>query len=1328
MARIMSNLHGLETFDTENTNNIDKRWQLYREEVDLFIQASGINSDTQKRAILLHSSGKRVREIFSTLQNKGTTYDEACTALDAYFKPHKNIIYDRWLFRTAKQRSDETAAQFIVRLRTLADTCEYLNKDEEVRDQFVCGCCDKKLMEKLLCIPNLTIKTVAETSSMYENAKEHSQKITASFDESQEQVSRISKNTNETKMKTQVNRSCYNCGNIFIPGHKQKCPAKNKKCNFCGILGHFEVVCRKAKTVNNNVNLLKEANEENESVLGRESENICKHAFYHDVSFITNHKERSLPHFRVSVNNESIVLLGDTGATCSCLNYKTFIQLQNKQTNNKKIVLSKTNCKIGTFGNNDLISPIGKVSLLIEGNQTYFVETFYVMPNNFENILSKVACEKLGFIKICGEVRNPKMSDSSVNKTSVLNEKNGCLDDSRISKLTDSYNDIFEGEGLLKNYEHKIYTKKDVKPVVQRLRRYPHQIRDEINEEIDRLERLDFIEKVNGPSDWVSNMVVTYRKNGKIRLCLDARAVNNAIKRQTHPIPTLESIVDDLYGAKYFSKVDLRQAYCQVLLDDQSRNLTTFITERGLMRYKRMIFGLTCASEDFQKIIENCFSGLEGVKCISDDVIIYSKNLNEHIERIEKLFGRIRTLGLKLNLHKCQFLMNEISFFGVVIGKDGVKMDAEKVKALDSFRPPENTSELKSFLGFATFCSRFIPNFSTLTGPLRDLLRDGVTFHWSSKQQEAFRTIKDTLRQNICLSFYNPKDKCKLITDASDYGLGAVLLQTIDNEDRPIAFASRSLTELEKKYTTTEKECLALVFAVQKFHTYLFGSDFEAYVDHKPLESLNNPNKKSNARIERWIMTLQSYTFKVIHKSGKDNIADCFSRLMSTTNDTRASKDEDVNHVNVITKNSVPRTLSLELVRCESKLDAEIVAVIQAIHSATWTLPDTKLYKEIKDELTENDGILLKGTQIVLPKSLRQCAINIAHQGHMGINKTVGLLRTKVFWPKLHQDVVETLRPCLACQAVTPAFKPEPLKSSQLPNAPWCEISADFHGPLPSGEKLLVILDEYSRFPIVHIMRTTTADAVINKLDGTFSLFGYPDEIKTDNGPPFDSNKLAEYLQQCSIHHRKITPLHPQSNAKCERFMRVIGKTLKTAYIEGKNWRKELDKLLFNYRNSPHTSTGFTPAILFFNRSIKTGLPEIIKPINNQIHDEVRRNDARSQEKIAENFNKSYKPIESNITVGDKIFLKQIKRNQLSSYYDPKPYIVTHKKGSMITVSNDKGSYTRDISYAKKVKEKYDDDSLNDKRLVANDNIHEQNTKRFRTELKIYPLRNRPSR
>ena len=971
-------------------------------------------------------------------------------------------------------------------------------------------------------------------------------------------------------------------------------------------------------------------------------------------------------------------MIGDTGASCSCINKKTFDRIQLS----KPLKLQKTNTRIHSFGKSSS-KPLGKISVVFEGNNKLFADTVYIMPNDsYENILSKDSCLALGFIKIFHEVKHVYQNDSAKESNSTIKNKDS------INKLLEKHSNIFEGDGLLKDYKHHLHVDKSITPVAQRLRRYPHSLREKINYELNELIEKDFIEPVNQPSEWVSNLVVTPKKDGSVRLCLDARAPNKAIARQTYPIPTLESIIDDLKGAKYFSKIDLRNAYCQLMLDEQSRELTTFITEKGMYRYKRMIYGLTSASEDFQRIIEHCFSDLPGVKNISDDTIIYSKTIDEHIERLELLFERASNLGLKFNLEKCSFLQDNIAFFGVIIGKEGVSMDPSKVDAIKTAPPPKHASELKSFLGLATFCSRFVPDFSTKTSVLRDLLKKNTPFIWQDKHDKAFSELKEAISQNVLLSYFDLTKPCTIVSDASDHGLGAVLLQEQQGILKPIAFASRSLSIQERKYATTERECLSLVFAVTKFHNYIFGKRFTAIVDHKPLESLiSNANKRASARIERWNLTLQNYDFNILHKPGSENIADCLSRMMIDKESSIANESDE--HIRFVTTNAIPDSITIEQVKEASRDDDIISQLIKAIQTGNWKSPKLKDFKNMKDELSIIDNIVLKGNQIVLPKALRERAIKISHLGHLVIQKCKAFIRERVYWPSMNKDIEQIIGSCFTCQAVLPTkTKPEPLQPSPLPTAPWSEISIDFHGPVPSGEKLFVVVDEYSRYPMVYIMKSTTAENTIKRLESAFAIFGIPDSVKSDNGPPFDSRSFGNYLNSKGIFHRRISPEYPQANAKCERFMRVIGKTLQTAKLEKKPWKEELDNLLMTYRNTRHSTTGFSPSLLFFNRDLKTGLPQFTKPIPYDFHVKARANDADKQQKMKGIFDKRTKSQFSDIQVGDIVLLKQRQCNQLSSRYKPEKFIVIEKKGSIVTVKSqvNGSTYSRNVTGMKKLK------------------------------------------
>lgn len=342
-----------------------------------------------------------------------------------------------------------------------------------------------------------------------------------------------------------------------------------------------------------------------------------------------------------------------------------------------------------------------------------------------------------------------------------------------IKTLMNDFHECFHGTGTMKDYECKLHVKPDVQPIYQRMRRHPIHLQKQIDSEIIRLEEAGIIGSVEGPQEWVSNLVATPKSDNSVRLCLDARSINTAIQRETHPIPTLESILDDMHGSKIFSKIDMKAAYTQIMLEEESRKLTNFHTSFGIKRFKRLCYGINNAFEVFQRSLDQTIGKLRNVKCISDDIIVYNKNYDEHLETLKELFTKIKELGLCLNKRKCVFMKESISFFGVVISSEGVKPDPEKIQSLVEASHPTCVTELRSFLGLLTCLSRFIDNFSSKTAPLRLLLKKGTKFIWGAEQQKAFDELKDKV-----LSFHDPNLNTELITDASDFGIGGVLLQT----------------------------------------------------------------------------------------------------------------------------------------------------------------------------------------------------------------------------------------------------------------------------------------------------------------------------------------------------------------------------------------------------------------------------------------------------------------------------------------------------------------------------------------------------------------------
>lgn len=326
-----------------------------------------------------------------------------------------------------------------------------------------------------------------------------------------------------------------------------------------------------------------------------------------------------------------------------------------------------------------------------------------------------------------------------------------------------------------------MHAKEDVASVVQPLRRPPFNLRDKIEKKLDDLESMDIIEKVKSPAQWVSPVVVVPKTNGEVRLCVDMRQANCAVERERYPIPTIDEVLQDMNNSKVFSKLDLRWGYHQIELSKESREITTFITHKGLYRYKRLMFGISSAPEKYQQVIQQTLQGIEGVHNISDDIIVHGATHDQHNERLRKVMRRVRECGLTLNLGKCQFPMSELKFMGHVLSSRVVGVAADKVKAVVEAREPESVSEVRSFLGLVNYNGRFIPDLATLSEPL--LIKKNVEIQWGPEQAAAFQKLKNELARAEIVGYYDKDAETRVISDASPVGLGAVLAHILSREN-----------------------------------------------------------------------------------------------------------------------------------------------------------------------------------------------------------------------------------------------------------------------------------------------------------------------------------------------------------------------------------------------------------------------------------------------------------------------------------------------------------------------------------------------------------------
>ncbi|XP_059209654.1 uncharacterized protein K02A2.6 [Centropristis striata] len=760
------------------------------------------------------------------------------------------------------------------------------------------------------------------------------------------------------------------------------------------------------------------------------------------------------------------------------------------------------------------------------------------------------------------------------------------------------------------------------------------------------------------------------------------RRANEAIVRERHPIPVIDEILEDLNGATVFSKLDLKWGYHQIELEPESRSLTTFVTHTGLWRYKRLMFGISSAPETYQHIIGQVLQGIPGVHNISDDIIVSGETIQQHDERLHQVLQRLQERQLTVNSKKCQFRMSQLEFMGHVLSKNGIGAAQSKIEAVENTRRPTNAAEVRSFLGLVNYCGRFIPNLATTSEPLRRLTRQSCKWTWGSEQETAFLELKRQLASSHVMAYSKQDAETHVVVDASPVGLGAILSQKQnDGAYKPVYYASRALSDVERRYSQTEREALAIVWACEKFHVFLYGKDFVLVTDHKPLETIYSPKSKPPARIERWALRLQPYRFKVVYKPGPQNAADSLSRL---TVNQPVQKGTMEDHVYWVAQHAVPHAFRPRQMEELSAADPTLVTVRSCIKTGDWSKCEP-VYQTVKTELSTVGKIVLRGSRIVVPQAARRQTLMLAHEGHQGIVKTKQRLRTKVWWPGIDKEAEEIVRSCHACQINSPTSQEVPTTRTELPARPWQMLAVDLCGPFPSGHHLLVLTDYYSRWVSVDILQNPTSMNIINRMRHLFATHGLPECIVTDNGTPFVSKEFKTYLQEHGITHRRVTPYWPQANGEVERQNRTLCKAIRAAHAEGKDWRTELDVFLLAYRSTPHCVTGRSPAELLFNRQIKTKLPELSESqLQPTLQDAaVRKADAVKKEKGRVNANRVRRAKESTLKQGDKVLVRQQKQNKLSTPYERHPYTVISRKGQSVIIEKDGKKMMRHVSFVK---------------------------------------------
>ena len=1124
--------------------------------------------------------------------NEANDYAKVMELFDTHFVPKRNVIFERARFHSRTQEQGESVEQYIRHLYELAAHCDFTEREEEIRDRLVIGIKDKDLSLKLQMTSDLTLKKAVDMARHSELVKLQNSETTATG-----HVEEVRKRPFKSKWKNKHAGSRSergdsekkNCGRCGRTHDKDSCPAKGKECNKCHKIGHFANKC-KTKQIH-------EVTEEVDSLfLGSVTETPAEA----NVDEIITDSE---PPWRTTlvICGTAVNFKIDSGADTTIINEATFKRLRVKP--NLRPVTTKLDSPGGRVSHKGQFMAKIKVQ-----NGRKLQDCFFrviVAQSTCDNLLSRSVAVHLGLIQHIEEV-------------SV-------------------YGDV----GLLKGEPVKIVLKDNAQPYsVAAPRRIPIPLLPKVEAELKRMEENGIIESVTEPTEWVAPMVPVIKPSGNIRICVDLNKLNESVKREKYTLPTIDSILHKLAGSSVYSTLDAASGFWQIALDEESCKLTTFITPKGRYCFKRLPFGITSAPEIFQRKMQELLQGHEGTVIYMDDVLVFGGTMEEHDRNLERVMETIQQSGLKLNREKCKLRQSSLHFLGHVISKDGIAPCPDRVSAITALETPQTVSELKRVLGMVNYLGRYLPHLSHTLQPLYELLKNSVAWVWGPQQQEAFENMKSLISSAPVLQYYDPKLPTVVAADASSYGIGGVLLQEHEGTLKPVAYCSRTLNDAEKNYAQIEKECLASVWASEKFYLYLCGLDsYRLMTDHKPLLTLINHRDldKSPLRCQRLLIRLMKFNPVAEYIPGKDLIVpDMLSRHPQSKEDDTGLYEDVKAYVDAIEECERHMTV-IERIRTETGKDESLQLVKQYIRTG-WpqyerdvARPALEYFRE-KGCLSEQNGLLKRANQIVIPHTLRSEMLERIHQGHLGLNKCRARYRDAIWWPKISQEVKEKVLSCSHCNKHKPSQHREPLITTPLPELPWQKLAMDLCEF--KGKNYLVVIDYYSRWLEILSLTKTTSEAVINKLMTIFTRFGLAEEIVTDNASYFSSRQFKDWTSKYDIKHTTSSPYYPQSNGMAERAVQTAKSILK---------QPDPQLALLIYRDTATEPTKESPARLLMGRRLRTTVPKLnhqLKPAWPNLS-VVRQNDAKAKQAYESTYNRKHsaKPLPA-LGVGDRVRLK----------------------------------------------------------------------------------------
>ena len=991
-------------------------------------------------------------------------------------------------------------------------------------------------------------------------------------------------------------QDCGNCGTRHSLSQRSLCPAYNSDCNFCHKKLHWEKVCKsKAKSQQPRSQQPRgRPSKPNKKVHTLEKVEPTEQAgnqLYFDtivVNQISQTKTQALVNMQIDSGQltRELSCKIDTGAEGNILPIDAYMQLYPNtplDQDGQPQGLKPSTSKITAFGGH-VIKQYGTCLLTLTHRDVTNKCAFHVVDTKGPIILGLPTCSDMKLITLNNGITvspalaaappAPTAADHPADKSSLLREYPKC----------------FEGIGCFEGEFH-ITLDPIVPPVVHSPRRVPEALREPLKKELDNLEAQGIVSKVTEPTDWVNSLVCVTKSNGSLRLCLDPKDLNKVIKRPHHCTPTIDEVLPRLNGAQYFSIVDARSGYWNIKLDLESSLYTTFNSPHGRYRFLRLPFGLICAQDIFQRKVDETFGDLPGVTASPTTFVIYRNSRAGHDHNLRAVMQRAHEAGIRFNADKCRIGCSELPFFGHIISSTGLKLDPGKVESISNMDPSTNLNDLQTFLGMVQFLSRFIPNLASVAAVLWDLTKSSSEFQWNPEHQEAVAEIKRMITSPGSLQYFDASKPVTIQVDASTCGLGATLLQ----DKGPVEYRSKLLTETEKRYSNIEREMLGIVHGLEKFHYYAYGRHVTVETDHKPLEAIFKKLLSSAPpRIARMMLRIQKYDVDIKYVPGKDiPLADALSRLNPCPADTIQGLDVCVHELHLHLNASPTRVRQIQE---ETAKDPNLTPLRSTI-SHGW--PDKRSvcpphlhgYWNYRDELTVYDGLILKGTRIVIPKSLQSEVLKQIHYAHQGFEKCKLRAKGSVFWTNINADIDETVKSCAPCQHTAKMNTKEPMTPHDVPPKPWHTLGSELF--FWNNGSYLIIADYYSKFPVVRKLHDITSITVIKHMKSIFEEYGIPEKLVTGHDTQFTSSTFGDFNRTYGFEHTTTSPYYPQANGFVERNVQIVKNLLQKCKESG----SDPHLAILCLRTTPVDHHLPSPAELLNNRMYQSNLPGVSRPV-----------------------------------------------------------------------------------------------------------------------------------